>query len=86
MFQDALKFREDNSHPVDTYDEFKTMLEEQGGFLYAHWCGSDDCEQAVQDDTKATIRCIPFDQPAEQGSCIYCGKPSDMRVPFAKAY
>lgn len=86
MFQNALKFREDNSHTVDTYDEFKTVLNEQGGFLYAHWCGSDDCEQAVQDDTKATIRCIPFDQPEEAGDCIYCGKPSAMRVPFAKAY
>ncbi len=86
MFQNALKFREDNSHAVDTYDEFKTVLNDQGGFLYAHWCGSDDCEQAVQDETKATIRCIPFDQPEEAGTCIYCGKPSAMRVPFAKAY
>ncbi len=86
MFQDALKFREDNSHMIDTYDELKTVLDEQGGFLYAHWCGSGDCEQAVQDQTKATIRCIPFDQPEEAGSCIYCGKPSTMRVPFAKAY
>ena len=86
MFQDALKFREDNSHAVDTYDEFKTVLEQQGGFLYAHWCGSSDCEQAIQDDTKATIRCIPFDQENDTGTCVYCGKPSSKRVPFAKAY
>ena len=73
MFQNALKFREDNSHTVDTDDQFKTVLNEQGGFLYAHWCGSDDCEQAVQDETKATIRCIPFAQEEEAGNCIYCG-------------
>jgi prolyl-tRNA synthetase len=86
MLRDALKFRADNWHTVDTFDEFKTVLEERGGLLYAHWCGSGGCEQAVQDETKATIRCIPFDQAEEAGACIYCGQPSKMRVPFAKAY
>jgi prolyl-tRNA synthetase len=86
MFNDALKFREENSRQVNTYNEFKDVLENQLGFLYAHWCGNEDCEQAIQDDTKATIRCIPFDQQAETGACIYCGKPSQGRVPFAKAY
>jgi prolyl-tRNA synthetase len=86
MYNDALKFREENSRQVNTYNEFKDVLENQLGFLYAHWCGSEACEQAIQDDTKATIRCIPFDQQTETGTCVYCGKPSQGRVPFAKAY
>ena len=86
MFNDALKFREEHSHNIETYDEFKEVIENQLGFLYAHWCGDGACEQAIQEETKATIRCIPFDQKAEAGSCIYCGKPSRGRVPFAKAY
>jgi prolyl-tRNA synthetase len=86
MFDEALRFREEHSHQVDTYDEFKEVLDEQLGLLYAHWCGSEACEQAIQDETKATIRCIPFDQIEEGGRCIYCGKPSTGRVPFAKAY
>jgi prolyl-tRNA synthetase len=86
MFNDALKFREENSHRIETYDNFKEVLENQLGFLYAHWCGDSACEQAIQEETKATIRCIPFDQKGEGGTCIYCGKPSNGRVPFAKAY
>ena len=86
MFADALKFREENSHQVNSYDEFKDVLESQLGFVYAHWCGETACEQRVQEETKATIRCIPFDQAPESGACICCGKPSNMRVPFAKAY
>ncbi len=86
MFNDALKFREENSHKIETYDAFKDVIENQLGFLYVHWCGGDACELAIQEDTKATIRCIPFDQEEESGMCIYCGKPSNKRVPFAKAY
>ncbi len=86
MFEAALQFRTENSHNIDSYDEFKEVLDKQGGFLYAHWCGDSECEQRVQDETKATIRCIPFDQEHEEGKCLSCGKPSAMRVPFAKAY
>ena len=86
MLADALKFREENSHQVNSYDEFKDVLENQLGFVYAHWCGDTACEQRVQEETKATIRCIPFDQASESGACVCCGKPSKMRVPFAKAY
>ncbi|PIE35313.1 proline--tRNA ligase [candidate division KSB3 bacterium] len=86
MFDAALQFRAENSHNVDSYDEFKDMNENQGGFLYAHWCGDSECEQCIQEETKTTIRCIPFGQEEEEGTCIYCGKPSTMRVPFAKAY
>ncbi len=86
LFDEALKFREEHSYKVNTYDEFKDVLENQLGFLYAHWCGNEACEQAIQDETKATIRCIPLNQDQEEGTCVYCGKPSHGRVPFAKAY
>ena len=86
MFDAALAFREENSHNIESYDEFKEVVEEQGGFLYAHWCGDAECEQKVQDETKATIRCIPFGQEDEAGTCMCCGKASERRVPFAKAY
>ncbi|PID57884.1 proline--tRNA ligase [candidate division KSB3 bacterium] len=86
MFDAALAFREEHSHRIDSYDEFKTAIEEKGGFLYAHWCGSSECEQTVQDETKATIRCIPFDRNDEPGTCLCCGKTATARVPFAKAY
>ena len=86
LFDEALKFREEHSYKVNTYDEFKDVLENQLGFLYAHWCGNEACEQAIQEETKATIRCIPLNQEQEDGTCVYCGKPSHGRVPFAKAY
>ncbi|GAK53367.1 prolyl-tRNA synthetase [Candidatus Moduliflexus flocculans] len=86
LYEDALKFREENTFQANGYDEFKEILDNKLGFIYAHWCGNRACEQAVQDETKATIRCIPFNQPEEAGQCVYCGKPSEMRVPFAKAY
>ena len=86
MFDAALAFREENSHKVDNYDEFKEVLEKQAGFLYAHWCGDSECEQKVQNETKATIRCIPFGQEDDAGICMCCGNASERRVPFAKAY
>ncbi|MGW8181888.1 MAG: proline--tRNA ligase, partial [bacterium] len=86
MFDDALRFLEENSHQVDTYEEFKSKVENELGFIYARWCGSEACEVRVQEETKATIRCIPFDQTPEEGPCICCGESSVGRVPFAKAY
>ena len=86
LFNDALKFRADHSYAVNSYDEFKESLKDKLGFIYTHWCGGDTCEQRIQEETKATIRCIPLDQPEEEGKCVYCGKPSQRRVPFAKAY
>jgi prolyl-tRNA synthetase len=86
LFEAALKFREENSHKVETFDEFKDVLENQLGFVYAHWCGDEDCEQKIQDETKATIRCLPFDQKQGEGNCVCCGKASQSWVPFAKAY
>ena len=61
-------------------------FEEKGGFLMAHHCGKTACEIAIQEETKATIRCLPFEFVAEKGVCVRCGEPSERRVPFAKAY
>ena len=71
---------------VDTYDDFKAVVEGPGGFLMAPWCGSAECEQQINADTGATIRCIPFDSPDEPGACLVDGKPSERRVLFARAY
>ena len=86
IYQRALTFREENSHYVNTYQEFKETIENKGGFVYAHWDGTTETEEKIQEETKATIRCIPFDQKKEEGKCIYSGKPSKGRVVFAKAY
>ncbi|MFQ5654178.1 MAG: proline--tRNA ligase [Planctomycetota bacterium] len=82
----ALKLREEYSYPVDTYEEFKARIDETGGFLYAHWDGSSETEEAIQTETKATIRCIPLDGDLEEGKCVRSGRPSKRRVVFAKAY
>ena len=74
------------SHSVETYEEFKQVLEEKGGFILAHWDGTVDTELKIKKETKASIRCIPFDNKKETGKCIYSGKPSEQRVIFAKAY
>ena len=64
----------------------KEILEKKGGFLYSHWCGNGECELKIKEETKATIRCIPENSPEEKGQCIYCGKPSERRVIFARNY
>jgi prolyl-tRNA synthetase len=86
LFQRALDFRTANTRVADTYDEFKAILDQEGGFLMAPWCGSAECEKQVNADTGATLRCIPFDSPEEAGQCIVDGKPSGRRVLFARAY
>ena len=86
LFQKALKFRNENIRKVNTYEEFKNVLENQGGFISAHWDGTPETEQKIKDETKATIRCIPLDAVEESGVCIFSGKPSNKRVLFAKAY
>ena len=86
IYQKALKFREDNTYYVDDYERFKTILNEKGGFVWAHWDGSQETEQRIKEDTKATIRCIPLEENPEPGKCIYSGKPSKQRVVFARAY
>ncbi len=86
IYQKALKFRDENITQVDTYDEFKRLLDEKPGFLLAHWDGTSETEQQIKEETKATIRCIPLDNPQEEGKCILTGKPSKERVLFARAY
>jgi len=86
IFKKALNFREENTFKVDTYDEFKDIIENKGGFVLAHWDGTPETEQKIKEETKATIRVIPLDAKEEEGKCIYSGKPSKNRVIFAKAY
>ena len=85
IFEKALAFRDDNTFNVDTWDEFKNRIE-KGGFVWAHWDGTDETEEKIKDETKATIRLISIDGKMEDGKCIYTGKPSKQRVVFAKAY
>jgi len=86
LLERAKQFRTDNMHRVDTYDEFKKQLKEKGGFFLVHWDGTNETEEKIQSETKATIRCIPIDIPSEEGVCMVTGKPSKGRVVMAKAY
>jgi prolyl-tRNA synthetase len=86
LFNKALDMRETNSYRVDTWDEFKRVLDTTGGFIYAHWDGTAETEEKIKEETKATIRLIPLNNPQESGNCIYTGRPSSQRVIFARAY
>lgn len=86
LYDKALQFRAQNITKVDTYEEFKEVLTNKGGFISAHWDGSEETEAQIKAETKATIRCIPLDQIAEDGIDLVSGKPSKGRVLFAKAY
>ena len=86
IFQKALTYREANTTEVDSYEEFKNVLNNQGGFVKAHWDGTAETEERIKNETKATIRCILLDEKEEQGKCIFSGKPSNKKVVFAKAY
>lgn len=86
LFQKALDYRDNHITEVNSFEEFKHLLESKGGFLSAHWDGTPETEEKIKELTKATIRCIPLDQKNEPGCCILTGKPSMGRVLFAKAY
>ena len=86
IYQKSLDFRENNTYKADTWDEFKNIIENKGGFVSAHWDGTSETETKIKDETKATIRCIPLNNKQENGKCIYTGNPSTQRVLFAKAY
>lgn len=86
LFQKALKYRDNHITEVNDFDEFKKILETKNGFISAHWDGSSETENKIKDMTKATIRCIPFDNKVENGRCVLTGRPSTQRVLFAKAY
>jgi prolyl-tRNA synthetase len=83
--QRAKDFRAANTHTIDSYEQFKIDIE-KGGFFLAHWDGTPETEERVKQETKATIRCIPFEPAPEPGFCMVTGKPSAGRVVFAKAY
>ncbi len=86
IYRKALLFRENNTFNVNTWEEFREVVEKKGGFAYAHWDGTPETETKIKEETKATIRCIPLENPTEDGTCIYSGKPSKQRVLFALAY
>ena len=86
LLQRATKYRDDHITSVDTWDEFINVLDNKTGFVLAHWDGTAETEEKIKDQTKATIRCIPLDNPLEVGKCILTGNPSKQRVLFARAY
>lgn len=86
IFRKSLDFRRNNTYKVDDWEEFKKIMKNNPGFVLAHWDGSRETEIKIKEETKATIRCIPFDSENEEGRCIYTGKPSGKRVLFAIAY
>jgi prolyl-tRNA synthetase len=86
IYLKASEFRKANTFSVDKWDDFINILDNQGGFIMAHWDGTAETEEKIKEETKATIRCIPFDAPEEEGKCIYSGKPSKRRVLFARSY
>ena len=86
LFSKALKYRDDHITEVNNFDEFKSILIKKGGFIYAHWDGTYETEEAIKKETKATIRCAPLTENPQKGKCVYSGKPSAQRVLFSKAY
>jgi prolyl-tRNA synthetase len=84
MFDKALAFRKANTHDAKIYDDLKKAVET--GFALAPWCGSGDCEAKIKEETRATMRCIPLEQPASTGNCVYCGKAAAESAIFARAY
>lgn len=86
IYKKAFSFREQMTTEVNSYDEFKKVLDEKGGFVSAHWDGTSETELKIKEETKATIRCIPLNNKEEAGSCILTGRPSTQRVLFARAY
>ncbi|MGL4364708.1 MAG: proline--tRNA ligase [Bacteroidales bacterium] len=85
IFAKALKFRQENTVKVDTYEQFKSQID-KGGFVLAHWDGTPETEAKIKEETKATIRCVLLDAKEENGKCMITGKPSQQRVVFAKSY
>ena len=86
IYKKASDYRSEHITEANSYDELKDLLDNKGGFISAHWDGTPETEQKIKDDIKATIRCIPLNNPLEDGVCVYSGKPSIQRVLFARAY
>ena len=87
LFRRSAGFRQENTHRVSDYNEFKETISKQGGFIQAWWCGSAECEAKIKEDTKATIRALPIAEDGSgKGKCIYCGKEATITAIFAKSY
>jgi prolyl-tRNA synthetase len=86
LFNKALHYRDTHITEVNSFDEFKKVLEDKTGFISAHWDGTPETEEKIKDLTKATIRCIPLNRVEEEGVCVLTGAKSKGRVLFAKAY
>ena len=86
IYNRALTFRNENITEANSFEEMVKLLDEKGGFISAHWDGTEETEEKIKEQTKATIRCIPLDNKKEEGICIFSGKPSKERVLFARAY
>ncbi len=86
LYQKALAFREASTHTADTWDEFKDIIKNKGGFVIAYWDGTSETEERIKGETKATIRFIPLEKNEVEGKCIYTGKPTKQKVYFAKSY
>jgi prolyl-tRNA synthetase len=86
IYNKALRFRNENTREVDTWEAFMDTIDNKGGFVSAHWDGTNETEEKIKEITKATIRLIPMGDSPEKGKCVYSGNPSERRVIFAKAY
>ncbi len=89
LLRQALQFREENTHVVSDYTQFRRILEEGKGFMLTYWCGNPSCEEQIKEETKSTVRCLPFEPTGEmneKGPCILCGKEEGILVYFARAY
>jgi prolyl-tRNA synthetase len=86
MFEKAKAHRDNNTHTARTWDEFKDIIESKQGFIKAMWCGEEECETAIKDETGASTRCMPFAQENLSCNCVRCGKPAKAMVYFGRAY
>jgi prolyl-tRNA synthetase len=86
LFEKAKKFLDENTHNVTSYEKFKEVMAGKRGFLKSFWCGGQECEKKIKDETKASTRCLPLNPKVEEGVCIYCQKPAKHRWIFAQSY
>ena len=86
MYEKAKQFRVAHTTRVDSYDEFKRVLDNEAGFVLAHYNGTSETEERIKDETKATVRCLALNEPDEEGVCMVTGQPSARRAYFARAY
>lgn len=86
LFEKSKNFTQKNTHYVENYQEFKKVIQNKKGFIFAFWCGNRECEDKIKEETKATTRCLPLNSKEEKGKCVYCGRPAKYRWLFAQSY